>query len=899
MADIKVASSSSTATHSSPPELRNDHSFYNKAVRKFDYALFSYTNKANQVTEAVTNPVREFIRPYHQNGSAYKAYGLADATNLSISLCSLYYTLKHAYLHSSKFFDTDEFKFSSKEMHTAEGTPEGLTWIVLFSVFLIGFSTLGSFYDENKDKPWVKNLVFLWPYARDACKQIKWWTKGWWALSGLLIQYQVAEQSFLIQLVFPLAVIGGIFSAINRIWLRWMRDSRKDMVKNNLDLVEGIKTSLHHLEKMPKSFVGYERSLIILTEMVNDTEVRSLFYINADGIKEPIIMEDNEWKDFSKQINELQTQNIHGRMKEYLNYIRKNLTVENLAIQTKMTLHFVADENELGAFDEKDNLHIAAKYFDSYIYFSQSDQDLPATNRLYYVTQEGTLLEQGENSRLFHKRYEEVQQDKNVLNLADVQLKSIIHPKIKSTAKDFGHTYAQFVDLRKNMLGEHSRIQDQHWLVRMFGPLSAGLSAVSDGVYFYLFVARMVIPTLMPGWAFFMLSASCALLVVCIITRVAQEFDFRRRLDVTILRPEAEASKKDCAYLYEQLESLMNMEDSNTPSDSLIAIATALENSREYRKNQLICHSVKTEQVEIKENLNLREKTVLLLWNELRDELMLSHALQEKLRPKLDRSYWTAGLEGLENGLAIQGAIASFSFMVSSLFYVSAATCPPAFVIGCLIAGLAAMMVSCLQGLISQYLYLKKVESTRLELSLEFRGEQLIKMTGEKGLVGDRESLKESLDYLNRQSLEPTADFIIVEWSEIFRLLFKGAVKGRNAIFEIFERLLQSTDNMWMLPIVVVAGMASFGAALGMRAAAKGFAVGRPDSAYSSGSAEKNGARKFFDSSPKLEKQKVFGSAAELQMKLLHQLDDGTSEEQVDNLGFRLTPPPIGSSYIK
>ncbi|MGV3739779.1 MAG: hypothetical protein ACO1N3_00595 [Gammaproteobacteria bacterium] len=906
MADNSVRSHSSTVSQISSPKTRaNSSTFSDIAVRKLDSALFSYTSKVNQVTNAVTNPVREFIRPYHQNGSAYRPYAVADATNLSISLCSLYYTLKHAYQQSNKFFDTGEFQSATNEMHAAESTPEGLTWIVLFTVFLVGFSTLGSFYDENKDKPWVKNLVFLWPYARDAGKQFKWWSKGWWALSGLLIHYKVAQQNYLIQLIFPLAIIGGIFSAINRIWLRWMRDQRKDMVKNNLDLIEGIKTSLHHLDKMPKSLIGYERSLILLTEITQESEeVRSLFYVNADGEKQHIIMQEHEWDAFCQQIEELQTENIHARMKQYLSYIRKNLSDKDLEVQTNTTLHFL-DEKDLEKVCINGNkLSISdSMYFDSYIYFSQAGDNIDNEKRLFYVTKEGRLIERGENSQLFYNRYQEIQQNKNVLNLADIQLQSILQPKINNTAKELGQTYGQFVNLRQKILGTEeqnsSKIQNQHWLVKLFAPLSAGLSGVGDGLYFYMFVARMIIPTLTPHLALLMLGTSSVLFVICILTRVAEELDFERRLDVTILRTEAELSKKDCKFLHDQLEKLLDAKDPDAleSSEEIQAIATALESSRENRRKQLIRHNVKLDTTEIiQADLSLRKKTIVLLWNELRDELMLSNTLQEELKPKIVRSYWAAALEGLQNGLAIQGAIASFSFMVSTLCYVSAAACPPVFVLGCLVVGIAALVVSCIQGLISYRLYLNKINATEAELALRFRGEELKKMTNESGILGDIDTLRESINYISGQSLEPNTDFIVVEWSEIIRLLCKGAVKGRNAGIEYFARFLESIDNKWMLPYIIAAGIGSFAVALGMRATAKGFAVGRPDNVSNPGTMEKNNTRKFFDKNS--EKNKTFNSETEQAMKKRHYLRQADScSEIADADGERFTPPPMPLTF--
>ena len=276
---------------------------YNTATTTIHNGLFRYTTTANEYCEKATTPVREFIRPHHQSGLAYRCYGLADALNLSVSLCSLWYTLGHAYQQSSQILSADEFQLSLKEFHEAEKTPEGLSLAVLFTLFLVGFSVLGSYYDEKKDHPWVKTLTDYWPYVRDAAKQYKWTSKGGWAGLSLLLQYGSAQQDFLVKLMFPIMVIGGTLTAINRIWLRWMRDNRKDMVKSNLDLIEGVKASLHTLDKLPKSFIGFECSLICLPKS------NEVYYVNAFGIEERVEMGEDERTTLYQQISELHTAN--------------------------------------------------------------------------------------------------------------------------------------------------------------------------------------------------------------------------------------------------------------------------------------------------------------------------------------------------------------------------------------------------------------------------------------------------------------------------------------------------------------------------------------------------------------------------------------------------------------
>ena len=946
--DIRLAQ-----IHSIPPaSIVQNSNFPNVALHKLRASLFSCTTQANQTCENLTNPVREFIRPYQQTGNVLRWYGVADAINLSFSLCGMYYFFKHSYQNYGQMLSPQVFQLSTRELHAAENTPEGLALAVLFTVFLVGFSTLGSHYDENRDEPWVKNFVFLWPFFRTVGKQIKWWAKGWWALLSLLLQYQVAQQDFLIQLFFPLAMLGGIFAAMNSVWLRWMRDQRKEMVKNNLTLIEGLKSPLHILDKMPNSLTGYERSLICLQETTQEgEEIKSLHYVNVhvnhenktEAKAERIEMSESEWRDFYQEIEKLQTENIHARMKQYLCYINRSYVppVEPISPESKTTrLHFIADESEFkdGAVlvaDEKaaDGSKVWRKISDSYVYFSQSEG--PDGQRLYYVNSagqlipqidkfsavnsEGMLVDQGEKSAVFHKKFQEVQQDKNVLNLSTIQLKSVQHAKIKCNGMQFDYSYKQFVNLRHNILNTESeqepqsgwgewiasglgtgskqtKIKAQYDWVKVFAPISAGASGIGDGLYFYIFVAKMTVATLSPYMATLMLGASAALFITCIVTRIAEEFDFQRRLEVTVLRTEAELSKKDCGFLHEQLEKLLD-NDANSEGE-LQSFIDTLRCSSSRRAQQLKRYNIDIDSTEphiTPDKLSLHDNTVVLLWNELSNELKLSKSLQDQLRVKLNRSYWAAGFEGLQNGLAIQGAIASFSFMISSLCYVSAAACPPAFMLTCLGIGIAAIVVSLLQGWISHYFYLYKVQQTKQELSLSFHAEMLVKMTNQEEVKGNRDALKQTLDYVNNQPLEPPVDFVVIEWSEIFRLLFKGAVKGKNAAIEALARFLDGSDNKWLLPVVIVAGAVGFSAALGMRATAKGFAVGRPDS-LNTGNVEKK-ARTFFDGDNRLENIGVFHPSVSAAIRLSYLADETGSvgdDDEEESSRDTLTPPPLG-----
>ena len=171
----------------------------------------------------------------------------------------------------------------------------------------------------------------------------------------------------------------------------------------------------------------------------------------------------------------------------------------------------------------------------------------------------------------------------------------------------------------------------------------------------------------------------------------------------------------------------------------------------------------------------------------------------------------------------------------------------------------------------------------------------LVKMTNQEEVKGNRDALKQTLDYVNNQPLEPPVDFVVIEWSEIFRLLFKGAVKGKNAAIEALARFLDGSDNKWLLPVVIVAGAVGFSAALGMRATAKGFAVGRPDS-LNTGNVEKK-ARTFFDGDNRLENIGVFHPSVSAAIRLSYLADETGSvgdDDEEESSRDTLTPPPLG-----
>ena len=750
-----------------------------------DYAS-DFNSKLHSYTEITSNKVRTHIQPWHETGNVLRLYGMADALNISFSLCSLVFMLSDAAQHYDHLFEDDESAHAANAFHAAEKTNIGLALTTLFTVSLMLFSALGSHYDKDKDSPFLKYLFNWWPYVRTVLKQIKWWTKGFWALFSLLLQYGYFQQDLLIQIFFPLAAVGSMTAAVNAFLLRSFRDGRKKMVTANLAMLESISSAYHELDALPDT--GYQGCFIRVKNRDEGAGDR-LIYKSADGDK---TIEIEDWSKFDGLIKELQIENIHTRMKDYLNFI----SVDDSSNQ--------GDEKELLIVASDIDDFISAHYVNSYLWSQEK--------RCLYVIESGSngsyqAKELARFQEEFDKKFQEVICDKNILRISDEQLATAALNKeiISREAYDScqfgkGQTQIKQIDTRFNMThAALSQIKKHSDREKNLAVLSSGASSLGDGLYYYLSIVTKTTSTLSPSMSLFMLDSALFLFCACFITRIAEELDYQRRLEITDLRVQLELQKNQFNFMHQTLLSLPD-DDSNFDT----------------------------------------------LWSRIADQVKECQTLQDDLEKKYTRSYWAASVQGLQNGLAVQGALSSFSFMVSTL----CASCPPVFILSCLCIGLVAILFSVIQGIVSHYIYLDKLEQKKNVLKNEFKLEDALNKINATEKVDRHNELDQYGGYLNNQALDPPVDFVVIEWSEIFRLLFKGAGKGKNAseettnssleILKLFSLTSENNEHPEhedrsnkCLNVMFFAfgfGMrAIFAFSFGMRATVKGFAVGRPD----------------------------------------------------------------------
>lgn len=812
----------------------------------------------NNSVEAATDSMRRFIKPYHESGIAYRIYGVADGINLIFSMFNLWYLFKHAWQHSLDILAPSELKVALTEFHEAEKTFEGWLSTVILAALWVAFSTIGSTFVEKQDHPSVKVFAFLLPHARTVLKQLKWTFKGLRALFAVFLHYGI-DQTFLVKLLFPMAAVIGLIAMINSVVLRMIRDTRKNMVKTNIDLNKQIvesKSLLHQLSEMPSSFEGFEGSLVLL-----ENDEKTLYYIDANG-------ESTELKipeDFDEKVAQQQTINIHARMKQHLNYIlttqhaTSTQSENNLAVR----LSFIANKSSVDML----------LYRNSYVYFSRAE-DVKEHGHLGYVDEQGNVIQQ-DISAQFHETVLRTQENSDFLRLTAEQLTTIVGKQ--GVPVKLGHDYQRFTAYRDTFLGlkqsqdtvnNQESIQVQPRNESFFALFSATVSALFNGLYFYIYTLSNVIAALSPTKALYMLGGTAVLFSVCVLTCFAEEIEYQRRLEVSILRPKVELSKIDCAILHQQLELLMDIQslkksiidspesqdissllakrkrlieleqrldigvlnsaiDGEIFSDKPIYDQQQLEILQEFINSSQFKMPIDARKVQLDDHIYRFDDVLMtkLLWEKLQCSLESGIYLQDELRTNLRGSYWAAAMTGLQNGLAVQGATSSFAFMVSTLLY--GLQCPPAFTLACMAIGLTAVLLCFVQALVSYVYYREKFDKDEREFLREFPAEKLEKMRGSNDplIEENTDNLRKNIEHNKYFSLETRPDYVVMEWAEILRLLFSDWIKGDKAMVELYARLLDHPADSY-LPLL---GSIVFAIALALRAIAKGFGAGRPD----------------------------------------------------------------------
>jgi hypothetical protein len=338
---------------------------------------------------------------------------------------------------------------------------------------------------------------------------------------------------------------------------------------------------------------------------------------------------------------------------------------------------------------------------------------------------------------------------------------------------------------RKKYKNYLRKIQFQSTVSRTLGFAAMAIGGVLDGMYLYVGVLSLA--ALSPPLLLAMAIICSIYVAVSAITRVYEEYEYQRRLIVTQLQCQLVLHAKAADSHYTKL--LLLRENPNPNAQELDEI---------WRMEIKVCKLIS----------KFEEK-------------------RELLKQKSNSSYFCAFLQGIKNGLAAYGALASILFLIGSIVLLTGIPFPPLLLISCVVVGLAFMVGFAIHSLVMNYIHLKKQEQSEegpyhqlLALKNQVSQRKLnLELPETKSF---RASLKDGL------SIDSSSQFPFPEWFEFLRSLFSGIGKGQKFVDCIFGPFFQEKDEQGHYndnPFTYVLGTISaafFGVVLGLRALSKG-----------------------------------------------------------------------------
>ncbi|WP_133128126.1 hypothetical protein [Legionella nagasakiensis] len=325
------------------------------------------------------------------------------------------------------------------------------------------------------------------------------------------------------------------------------------------------------------------------------------------------------------------------------------------------------------------------------------------------------------------------------------------------------------------------------------GLLSQAYSGIIDGMYLYMGVLGL---TALAPPVFIAMSIFCVVFTLtCIITRVYEEYDYQRKLVASQAKIELAICGKELEVLFGRLQKM---------SDPRLAPLD--EDLQSYQKELFQALESKIKEFEEKRGF---------------------------LHSQVTLSYTSAMLEGLRNGLAAYGAIASIMFAVATICTLSLAPFPPALLIVGVFAGLA-----CLIGFVAHSLHTAYMHRCQQEVQEnkpkppEKLSELLKRVKAHKKEASDLQPIEVEEAILGGMVVDPSPQFFFQEWFEVIRSFFSGVSKGQKSVDYTLNAWQEADEqghyheSSLMLGLTVVSATV-YSVALALRAHARGF--GRPD----------------------------------------------------------------------
>lgn len=329
-----------------------------------------------------------------------------------------------------------------------------------------------------------------------------------------------------------------------------------------------------------------------------------------------------------------------------------------------------------------------------------------------------------------------------------------------------------------------SQIKYQTDTTRILSYLSVALGGFIDGLYLYVGVIGLAVlsPSLLTALAVM----SALYTVACVITRVYEEYDFQVRLFITQTKCKLEITAKLIEMNYAKLLSMQELENKTIDDRYEIKLFKAKIYS-------------------LLEQFDAHRKT---------------------LSEQSNRTYLSAALLGLKNGLYAYGALASGLFLFSTILALCGVAFPPALLLASSILGFVLISYFVIHSVVMNYCHLEKecTEAPRpYNQLIDLKNKMKLSLDTDDFL--EKDSFHQSLN--DGLAVDPSPQFFIQEWCEVLRSLFSGFGKGQKFV-DFAGNYLQEADEQGHYhdtPIMYGLSLLSaalFGGVLAFRALARG-----------------------------------------------------------------------------
>lgn len=243
------------------------------------------------VTDKLAAKSRRLAKDLHKAACLHALFGLLDGLNCSIGTLRCFFDL----------LCTESSLNSADVMHDWMMTPAGAAIAATEAVFITAFSLIANVFDDKDKDAFYRYIAIIWPYCRDTMKGLKNAYKG--MRSSLQVASLLSGQD-LRYLIFPVGLLLGVLSAMNRMWLRSMRSERIAMQKENKELLLDIQATscLHLMLDIPEDKEEFKNSYILVGTR--------LYYVTSGATTEEVALNENDAKQFLISVENKRTKRL-------------------------------------------------------------------------------------------------------------------------------------------------------------------------------------------------------------------------------------------------------------------------------------------------------------------------------------------------------------------------------------------------------------------------------------------------------------------------------------------------------------------------------------------------------------------------------------------------------------